>query len=208
MSNLAAIVRKHGLNVHAYADENQLYKSCRPADVGITAHRLNAWLVNVDCWMSSNRLQLNPGKTELVWFGARQALQKLQRPSIILRDVVIKSSQSARCLGGELDEELKFTKHISIVCRSCQFQLRQLRHIRRYLDVDGAMTLKNAGSTIVMVYRCSVQKHCSTSSNLFLTKQSGPYCNCTDQSMFYVRWCSAYCTSCIFRRAWLTSCAR
>jgi hypothetical protein len=40
-----------------------------------------------------------------------------------------------------LDQKLKFAAHVTTMCRSCFFQLRQLRHIRRSLNWDAASTL-------------------------------------------------------------------
>jgi len=33
-------------------------------------------VADVDAWMKANRLRLNPQKTQLVWLGSRQQLEK------------------------------------------------------------------------------------------------------------------------------------
>src|SRR6218665_1285097 len=36
----------------------------------------------LETWMSSNRLRLNPAKTKFMWFGTRQQLAKLNRDDL------------------------------------------------------------------------------------------------------------------------------
>ena len=58
--------------------------------------------------MSSNRLRLNPDKTEFIWFGTRHQLSNLNPRSIS----VIPSSTSFRDLGVLFDSELTMEGHI------------------------------------------------------------------------------------------------
>ena len=46
-----------------------------------------------------------------------------------------------KSLGVTLDDQLKLSKHVSNVTRSCFYQIRQLKHIRRYLDFQSAGTV-------------------------------------------------------------------
>src|SRR6218665_124482 len=50
-------------------------------------------------------------------------------------------SQVVRDLGVLLDSELTFSHHIDQVCRSCYYQLRQLRVIARSLTFNAAVSL-------------------------------------------------------------------
>ena len=90
--------------------------------------------------MSSNRLRLNPDKTEFIWFGTRHQLSNLNSRSIS----VIPSSTSVRDLGVLLDSELTMEGHISKLCQSCFFQLRRLRSIRHSLSRHALLTLVHA----------------------------------------------------------------
>ena len=51
------------------------------------------------------------------------------------------SGSAASGLGVTLDDNLKLVKHASNVCRTCFFQIRQLRNIHRYLNFEAASTL-------------------------------------------------------------------
>ena len=51
---------------------------------------------------------------------------------------------TARNLGVIFDSDLSLTKHISATCKSCFYQIRQLRQIRPSLDKSSAITLANS----------------------------------------------------------------
>ena len=55
--------------------------------------------------------------------------------------VSVSPLSGARNLGVYFDNQLNLKKHISNVCKSCYFQLRQLRVIRRSLPSDVLRTL-------------------------------------------------------------------
>ena len=67
IADLVALIQKHGLCPHLYADDSQIYGSCRPSAVYDLQQRLSACIDDVHSWMQSNRLQLNTSKTELLW---------------------------------------------------------------------------------------------------------------------------------------------
>ena len=75
-AEIVAIIQQQGFKVHAFADDLQIYGST--AQNG--AADLMAWLVcrsassTVASWMSSNRLRLNPSKTELIWLDTSRRL--------------------------------------------------------------------------------------------------------------------------------------
>ena len=66
-TDLLQLVRRHQLHPHAYADDTQIYGSCRPSDADVLQQRVSVCIDDVSQWMMSNQLQLNPAKTELLW---------------------------------------------------------------------------------------------------------------------------------------------
>ena len=65
-SDLIGLVEQHGFWPHLYADDTQVYGSCRPSAVTDFQVRLSACVDNIAAWMLANRLQLNTGKTDLL----------------------------------------------------------------------------------------------------------------------------------------------
>ena len=63
-----------GMLAHAYADDLQVYCHVNVGSEQIMLQRFRDCADSVSRWMSSNRLKLNPSKTELIWFysGRRQ----------------------------------------------------------------------------------------------------------------------------------------
>ena len=67
-SDLVELVRSFGLLAHAYADDLQVYCHMNVGSEQIMLQRFRDCADSVSRWMSSNRLKLNPSKTELIWF--------------------------------------------------------------------------------------------------------------------------------------------
>ena len=53
-------------------------------------------------------------------------------------------AKSVRNLGVIFDKTFNFRSHISAICSSCMYHIRDLRRIRRRLDLDSAKLLANA----------------------------------------------------------------
>ena len=88
-------------------------------------------------WMSSNRLRLNASKTEILWLGSSRQLARTALPSsIVIDNCNVPLADEVKCLGVMIDSALTFSKHVSSLVRTCYFQLRQLRSIRKSLTVD------------------------------------------------------------------------
>ena len=72
-ADLAVIAEKHGVSLHTFADDIQVYLHCRRTDTTSPAAQLERCFADVGHWMSANRLKLNTDKTELLWVGSRQS---------------------------------------------------------------------------------------------------------------------------------------
>ena len=65
-ADLFSLVRTFGLLPHAYADDLQVYCHLSPGEEHVALQRFRSCSDSVSRWMSSNRLKLNPSKTELI----------------------------------------------------------------------------------------------------------------------------------------------
>jgi len=76
-----------------YADDCQIYIATPVSDASPVVIRLQECLCQVNAWMSSSRLQLNHKKTEVMWLGSRQQLDKLsvQQVTVVSSPVIVSS---------------------------------------------------------------------------------------------------------------------
>ena len=95
--------------------------------------------------MSTNKLKLNPDKTEFLLIeNERQQSKYLSMFAIELLGVETYPAKSTHNLGVIFDKHFNFCSHISAICSSCIYHIRNLLRIRRHLDLDSAKLLANA----------------------------------------------------------------
>jgi hypothetical protein len=98
--------------------------------------------------MTSNKLKLNENKTEFIVLGTPQNLKKLPKIFLhIMGDTSIDPTDSVSNLGIQFDSHMTMSKQVSSLCQSTNFQLRNLRRIKRYLDKD---TLHHVARALVL----------------------------------------------------------
>ena len=142
---LSSMICEHAIPHHLYADDNQLYVSFASGDSEAALNGLQSCLASVHSWMSTNKLKLNPDKTEFLLIGnERQRSKYLSMFPIELLGVKTNPAKSARNLGVIFDKNFTFRSHISVVCNSCFYHMRDLWRIRRRLDLDIAKLLATA----------------------------------------------------------------
>jgi len=113
-----------------------MYISVPAADAVDTALRLSESIVSIESRMSSHRLKMNPDKTQLLWIGTRPQLSKVAVNEVALSTGPLGFSTVVSNLGVLFDEHLSMADHVTAVCKSCFFQLRQLRLICSSLTMD------------------------------------------------------------------------
>jgi Reverse transcriptase (RNA-dependent DNA polymerase) len=129
---------------HFYADDSQLYISFSSADTAESLDKLSSSLDSTYDWLTSNRLSVNPSKTEYLLVGTAQQRAKILSPSLTFQGNTLSPSSEVRNLGVTFDSGLSLSKHVSNICRSAFHQIRQLRQIRSSLDVKSASILAHA----------------------------------------------------------------
>jgi Reverse transcriptase (RNA-dependent DNA polymerase) len=71
---LAELIDGYQLGHKLYADDTQLVKNTRTTDITSTIQTQQQCIEAIHKWCASRRLQLNPSKTEVVWFGTKARL--------------------------------------------------------------------------------------------------------------------------------------
>ena len=94
------------------------------------------------CWLCLNGLSLNPDKSEAIWLSTVQRSRSFTpATSISIAGTFISPSDTLTTLGVTLDKNLTFNSHVSSVCKSCNYHIRALRHIRSSLTDDMAKSV-------------------------------------------------------------------
>jgi hypothetical protein len=135
-ADLPSIVTPFGLSVHQYADDSQVYGSCRPDQTSTLADTLAQCTSAINNWMRSNRLQLNADKTDIMWCTSARRTPHLPTDPVCIAGVDVQPVTTVRNLGVLIDNDLSATSHIRMVTARCFAALRQLRQLRRYVSDD------------------------------------------------------------------------
>ena len=68
-ADIPLIAKEFNLSVHCYADGCQLYFHKRAELASSVVANFTACIAEIERWMASNRLKLNPDKTQFIWMG-------------------------------------------------------------------------------------------------------------------------------------------
>ena len=127
------MINTHDVSHHMYADDTQVYMELSQSDTHKSISSLSDCLTDISLWMKSSKLKLNSNKTEFIIIGTKQQRNKLSNHfPVKLLDNDISRSDSVRNLGVIFDSDFSFHKHISNICKSCFYHIRDLRRIRRH----------------------------------------------------------------------------
>ena len=68
----------NNIKIHFYADDTQVYIHLSPDSTPAAFTQLQKCLSDIQNWMGSNKLKLNPDKTEFILFGSKQQRDSLK----------------------------------------------------------------------------------------------------------------------------------
>ena len=139
----SAIFSSHSVQYHLFADDTQAYDHCEISAIPSLLARLSSCIDDLAQSFASLRLQLNPSKTEFIWFASHSNLPKIPDncQSIRICESTVRSTDTVRDLGVFLDSELSMKHHISKTASACFFHLRRLRQIRGRVTDEVMMQL-------------------------------------------------------------------
>ncbi len=193
MLPLSQIMRKNQIAYHSYADDTQIYLALSPNDYS-PIDSLCQCIDEINSWMCQNFLQLNKEKTEVIAFGNKDEVLKV---NAYLDSRGQTTKNQVRNLGVILETDLSFSSHVKAKSKLNQYTI--ISKTLQELDVlfpvktwrNLFMPLSPAGWIIVMVSSPAFQRRpldsCSSSrtllpgfwlepENLSISHQSsGPY---------------------------------
>ena len=143
-SPVASIIRSHGVSVHCYADDTQLYAAFDLEEESVVLDKLEKCISALRIWMNENRLKLNDSKTEFMVLGTKHRLNKIKTTSIAVGDAQIPSCKEVRNIGAMFDPELSMSTQVKKLCRGAWMNLHNIGKIRSYLTEDQTKTTVHA----------------------------------------------------------------
>lgn len=143
---LEHLLASENVSFHFYADDTQVYISFSAKECTNALLKLGQVLNKLQQWFSLNRLSLNPDKTEFILIGSRQQRNKLSDSStdLAFSGCSIQPTDCVRNLGVLFDNDLSFKDHVLKTCQLAFWNIRNLRRIRKCLDLNSTKLLTNA----------------------------------------------------------------
>ena len=143
--SLSQIITNLNFSHHMYADDTHIYISLSQSNAQESVSTLSDCLTNILFWMKSIKLKLNPNKIDLIVIGTKQQRNKVisHFPVKLLGSDTF-PSDTVRNLGVVFDSDFNFRQHISQVCKSYFYHIRDLCRIRRHISIYTAKTISTA----------------------------------------------------------------
>ena len=152
-SSLATLLEAHNVAYHFCADNTQIY--IRIDSIEDVKEKLSSLIHDIKIWMNGRKLKVNDGKTEIIIVKGNLRSNVVEEfGDLELPCTYLCPSVSARNLGIIFDFSLNFKNHINSVVKTCNYHIRNLYSIRRFLDQDCLITLVRS-LTVSRVDYCS-----------------------------------------------------
>ena len=141
--SIKLVFRKHGFSSLGYADDNEgssIFTSYFQNEMLLdkTANLLS----DLHSWANSMQLKLNPDKTEVIIFGSKNFLKKINLVGFFTHDnICIRFTNSIKHLGFHLDNMLNLNLQINNLVSSCYLYLRHIRSICKYITQENCAQL-------------------------------------------------------------------
>ena len=149
---LSDVIQSHQCSFHKFADDTEISMHAKPESFLSTQDSVQSCISDVLSWMNSNKLKLNPEKTEAMISGSRHRLLQTPSSTMSVNGTSISYLPSVKYLGVTLDCSLTMERHISSVCRSTFLALRRISSIRPFLSSKSTATLVHATVTSRLDY--------------------------------------------------------
>ena len=125
-----------------YADDVQLYLKFKPSASSSSSvvTSMQNCIEEIRLWMTNNMLKLNDSKTEFLFLQKKNQLPFNSIRQLSIGNSIVQPSSKDRNLGVILDQELTMQPHVSSVCRSAYYHLRNIAKIRNFLTQSAAQS--------------------------------------------------------------------
>ena len=129
---LEIILRRFGVKFMMYADDTQIYLSF--SGIENTKRIIEEIVKTIKDWMNYKKLKLNENKTEFLFVARKDDDTGTEFRSMKINNEEINFKECVRDLGVLIDSNLTFEQQINEVVRKSGYCLRNIAHIKKYID--------------------------------------------------------------------------
>ena len=128
---------------HLYADDTVIIQSAK--DPESLKQGLEMQLEYLSAWFFCNKLSVNTGKTELIFFGRKQKVAECKElPPLSFQEAEISAKSNVKYLGVVFDEGMTWEKHADAVRQKAYLGLNKIKRVSSTLNNDTRRLLVNA----------------------------------------------------------------
>ena len=136
---LCEIARRHGVELHLYADDTQVYMSLSPLSdesTTTTFQRIEACIAEIRTWLKENKLMPNDDKTNVLVSSSVSLRSKLQvgLPHLKIGSSLVIPSLVVRNIGLYMNSVIDMEQQVQKICQSCYFHIFSIGKIRHLLN--------------------------------------------------------------------------
>ena len=163
---LFAVIERHSILHHSYADDSQLQNSATPDRLPDLIDSMRLCIDDIKDWMTDNN-----DKTEVMIISSSRMSTALSIPdSFDIGNASVPFSDTVKNLGVTLDCHLSLKPHVLNLVRTANFELRRIASIRSLLTTEATATLVSAFILSRLDYCNSLLSGCPRSLILRLQK--------------------------------------
>ena len=115
---------------HLYADDLQIYLSCKPCELDQTIAKINEDIIRLQDWSRLHGLKINAQKTQCIIIGQASSIKIHTAPKIKVMGMEIEYVKKVKDLGIIIDDTLSWSPQISAICQKTYLTLHHLYKFR------------------------------------------------------------------------------
>ena len=127
------------VNLTMYADDHQMYVKGRKHKT--VRCRMKTQGQQALSWYSNNCLLANPDKFQSLYINSGKLDKDKSDNTLSINDLDIANTELIKLLGVHIDENLKFTEHISILCTKASQKVGVLSRLRNLIPCKAKLVL-------------------------------------------------------------------
>lgn len=150
-------------NVHMYADDIQLYISCKATEIDDCTRKINIDLKRIYDWATTNGLCLNPKKSKCLLI-TKKTQNNVCFLDLVLGDSKITVVEPVKNLGITFNNHLDWSDHINVITGRLYAMLRNLWCTQWFIPQNIRMLLAKTYLIPTLLYGCELFINCDSTS--------------------------------------------